>query len=297
MRSYPETPAIENADDALFEGGHLWIREWIDGAPLRFRLTSSGAVRFGDGVRTFDPNSIPGAYRHATRHVRDRLDRDALADAVDDVGKITFFGVATQRLTVEYDWDRLPSVLGTEVWSDEGGFLPPDAANRAYERLGLEPVNAFRKEVPPRDFEPSRDAIPNSEWYDGPAAGIEIRNTRGHRGKLLNPDLRIGSPPTPEPVSASAPEAARQLAPEDRVRHVANRLRERGITPTVDTLYEYLLDDVLRRHHRRLNHPSSTVDRRALRSELASIVGESLGGMDRRVGGGDANDGGDRSGD
>lgn len=280
MRPYPETPAIENADDALLEGGHLWIREWIDGSPLRFRLTSSGTVRFGDATRTFDPDSIPAPYRHATRHVRERLDRGALADAVDDVGKITFFGVSTGRRTIEYDWDRLPSVLGTEVWSEDGGFLSPDAANRAYERLGLEPVNAFRKEVPPRDFSPARDAIPESEWYDGPAAGIEIRNTRGPRGKLLHPDLAIGSPPTPEPISASAPEAAQELAPEDRIRHVANRLRERGVTPTVDSVYEHLLDDVLRRNHGRLEHPSSTLDRRAFRSELASLVGEFLGEAD-----------------
>lgn len=281
MRPYPSTPDFEDADESLLEGGHLWLREWIDGAPLRFQLRESGLVRFGDADRTFGSDDVPGAYRHAVRHVRERLDREALSAAVDDVEDVTFFGVATQRRTIEYDWDRLPSVLGIEVWSGEDGLLQPDATERVYERLGLEAVNAFRKEVSPRDFHPSPEAIPTSAWYDGPAAGIEIRNTRGARAKILHPDLDVGSEPVTEPLSAPAADVARDYASADRLERIADRLEERGIPLAVETLYEHLLDDVLRQHHRRLSHPGSTLDRRAFRSELASIASEYLGESDR----------------
>ena len=276
MRPYPKTPDIDDVD-GLFEGGHLWIREWIDAAPLRFQLRHSGVVRFGDGERIFEDDDVPGAYRHAVRHVRERLDRGALSAAVDDVERVVLFGVATHRLTVEYDFDRLPSVLGVEVWSAGDGFLPPDAAERVFERLRLESVNAVRKEVSPRDFDPSPDEIPDSNWYDGPAAGIEIRNTRGPRGKLLQPDVDSTSGSPPEPVTESASAFARKFATDGRLDGIASTLDAQGTPVTVDSLYERLLEDALRRHHRRLHHPESTVDRRAFRSELASIVCEYLG--------------------
>ncbi|AUX10428.1 hypothetical protein AArcSl_2813 [Halalkaliarchaeum desulfuricum] len=276
MRPYPPAPDLEAVDGELFGGGHLWIREWIDGAPLRFQLQHSGVVRFGDAERVFGDDDVPDAYRHAVRHVRERLDREALVAAVEDVESVVLFGVATQRLTVEYDFDRLPSVLGVEVWSDDG-FLPPDAADRVFERLGLEPINAVRKEISPRDFDPSPAAIPDSQWYDGPAAGIEIRNTRGPRGKLLHPDLDIESGSPPEPITASTSEFAREYATGARLDWIAGRLETHGTPVTVDSLYERLLEDALRRHHRRLHHPESTVDLGALRSELAAIAGEYLG--------------------
>ena len=276
MRPYPPTPDIDAAD-GLLTGGHLWIREWIDGAPLRFQLQQSGVLRFGDADRIFGDGDVPGAYRHAVRHVRERLDRGALTAAVDDVERVVLFGVATQRLTIGYDFDRLPSVLGVEVWSADDGFLPPDADERVFDRLGLEPVNAFRKEVSPRDFDPSPDEIPDSNWYDGHAAGIEIRNTRGPRGKLLHPNLDSKSESPPEPVTESATTFARGFATDARLDSIAGRLDARGTPVTVESLYERLLEDALRRHHRRLNHPESTVDRRALRSELAAIAGEYLG--------------------
>ncbi|UWG50575.1 Uncharacterized protein AArcCO_1265 [Halalkaliarchaeum sp. AArc-CO] len=276
MRPYPKTPDIHDVD-GLFEGGHLWIREWIDGAPLRFQLRHSGVVRFGDGKRIFEDDDVPGAYRHAVRHVRERLDRGALSAAVDDVERVVLFGVATHRQTIEYDFDRLPSVLGVEVWSADEGLLPPDAAERVFERLGLEPVNAVRKELPPRDFDPSPDGIPDSNWYDGHAAGIEIRNTSGPRGKLLHPEFDSTSDSPPVPITAPTGEFAREYATDTRLDWIVGRLEAQGTPVTVDSLYERLLEDALRRHHRRLHHPESTVDRRAFRSELASIVGEYLG--------------------
>jgi len=174
MKSYPTIPRVANAPEELFEG-HLWLLEKVDGAQLRFQLQGSGLIRFGTRERVFDdPTELPLAYQHAVRHVRERLDRDALRQAVDDVTGVTFFGVSTHRHTVEYDWERLPPFLGIDVHTSEQ-FLPPDRAEGIFERLGLEPVNAVEREVRGRDFDPNSYEIPPSAWYDGPAAGVVIR--------------------------------------------------------------------------------------------------------------------------
>lgn len=274
MQPYPSVPAIDDADTALFDGGHVWLREWIDGEPLRFRLQESGIVEFGDATRIFDHDDVPGPYRHAIRHVRERLNRTILGDAVDSVEDVVFFCVATQRRHLDYNWDRLPSVLGIEIWTTEDGRLPPDTAERVYERLGLEPINTFKKEVAPRDFDPDPTAIPESNWYAGPAAGLEIRNTRGPRAKILNPSVDTEMDPLGEPIDGPAASVAREFATENRFEGIIERLDERNIAITVDSVYDRLLEEILRVYHLQLNHPQTTIDMKAFRSALASMTSE-----------------------
>ncbi|MFC7165969.1 hypothetical protein [Halospeciosus flavus] len=137
MKEFPDIPDVANAPDALFEEGHLWLYELVDGVPLRFRLTEYGTLRFGDRERTYKPDDVPLRFRHAARHVRERLDRDALRAAVDDPTDVVFFGVATIHQSVDYDWARLPSFLAFDVWN--GGreqFLAPETVETVVDQLG-----------------------------------------------------------------------------------------------------------------------------------------------------------------
>ncbi|WP_144920351.1 hypothetical protein [Halorubrum salsamenti] len=225
MRSFPSLPDVRGSQAA--EGlltGHLWLLELIDGTGLRFRMDESGLLSFGDPETTYSgPEAVPLALRSAVRHVRDRFDREALRDAVDDPEDVVFFGVATHHRGTDYDWDRLPPFLGSDVWIGRGegseagsregpkaksregpkaksregpkaksregpkagAFRPPDAAASIFEGVGLDPVNAVEREVNGRDFDPGAYVIPESAWRDGPAAGVVVRNKRGGRGKLL----------------------------------------------------------------------------------------------------------------
>jgi hypothetical protein len=284
MKAYPPIPRVENAPEELLESGHLWLTEKIDGAILRIQLQASGLIRVGDRNRVYDdPESIPEPYRHAVRHVRERLDREALRAAVDDVESVVLFGEATHYHTIEYDWDRIPPFLGFDVWSGEmGSFQPPDAAERIFDRLGLTPVNAVERELNTRDFDPDSYTVPESAWYDGPAAGVVIRNKSGGRGKLLHPDFREREKPSPFEVSAK--ELADILATDRRFEKITAQLRTHSEAVSFETLYERTLESIVREEHRRLFHDDSPVDMSEFRSAVAERTQRFLGASGDRNG-------------
>ncbi|WP_158058282.1 RNA ligase family protein [Halorussus halophilus] len=267
MNHLPAIPQVEDAPSGLLDGGHLWIQEYVDGAQFQFRLLESGLLKFGDGERTFDAEDVPAPYRHAVRHVRERLDRQALRDATAEVESVVFGGVATHRHSIDYDWDALPSVLGYEVWSDEkGGFFPPDVAEQIYARLGLDSVNTFEKEVRATDFDPDSYELPQSNWYDGPAAGVVLRSKTGERAKLLGATA-TGSDPTP--LDGSPEEIAREFVTEQRVEAVSRKLESEGRPATFDSVFERLFEAIVREEHRRLFHRETNLDVQAFRSAVA----------------------------
>lgn len=254
----------------LFDGGHLWVQEFPDGAPLRFQLQENGRIRFGTGERVLKDDDVPIAYRHAVRHVRANLDRARLREAVDDVESVVFFGFAMHRQSVEYNYEQTPSVLGVHVYdADHGRFLPPDGVEGVFERVGLEPVNTFEKEVRASDFDPDDAAFPASPWRDGAAAGLLVRNKTGDRGKLLNPELPVEVEPSPEPLETTAADLAGRYASDDRIARTATRLGDDGHV-AFETLFEAVFEAILREIHGRLTHGQTTVETDAFRSEVAA---------------------------
>lgn len=272
MKEYPAIPSVDAAPDERFDAGHLWLLEKIDGVHLRFQLQESGLVRFGDRSRVYDdPDDVPAPYQHAVRHVRNRLDREALRNAVEDVDDVVFFGEATTHRTIDYEWDRIPSFLGFDVWSaDAGAFRPPDAVHAIFDGIGLESVTVFERERRARDFDPDSYAIPQSAWYDGPAEGVVVRDKRGHRAKLLHPDA--GDVDAPEPTDAAPENLAAKYATRDRLEKLATRLEDDGRPVTFETLYEHVHEDVLREAHGRLHHGESSLEMSEFRSEVGALT-------------------------
>jgi len=273
MKQYPELPDAGEAPAELFESGHLWVQEKVDGGHLRFQLQPSGVIRFGDRKRVYDDaDAIPEPYDHAVRHVRTQLDRDALRSAVDDVTDVVFFGEAMHQHAIDYEWGRTPSFLGFDIWS--GGFQPPGAVQNIFERLGLTPVNAFERELPARDFDPDSYTVPQSAWYDGPAEGVVVRNKRSQRAILLAPEFEEIAEAVA--VDATATELAQRYATQERFRKHARE--QRGAQAiTVDELYEAVLTDILREHHRTLYEARDPVDMREFRSAVARRTRTFLG--------------------
>lgn len=276
MKAYPSIPRVANAPDRLFDSGHLWLLEKVDGANFRFQLQESGLIRFGDRSRVYDdPDAVPEPYQHAVRHVRETLERDALRNAVDDVADVVFFGEAMHRHTIEYDWEHTPSFLGVDVWSAEAGvFRPPDAVEGIFEGIGLEPVNAVERELHTRDFDPNSYTIPESAWYDGPAEGVVIRNKRGDRAKLLHSDFREVDETVP--VDSSAEELAAKYATRRRFEKLASKLEDRGQPVTFEILYERVLEDIIREEHKQLYHGEGSLEMGTFRSEVGALTREFL---------------------
>lgn len=276
MKAYPSIPLLADAPDELLDSGHLWLTEWIDGAVLRIQLRESGLLRFGDREQVYDdPDAIPAPYRPAVQHVRERLDRNALRAAVDDVESVVLFGAATYRRTIEYDWDRIPPFLGFDVWSDDAEtFRPPDVTEKVFEQLGLTPVNAFERERNTRDFDPGTYRVPDSAWYDGPAKGVVIHNKKGGRAKLLHPDFETTDDLSP--IDDSPEELAERLATDRRFEAIAADLRSRGQPVSFETLHERAFEAIVREEHGRLFDGDSSVDLLAFRSAVAERTGEFL---------------------
>ena len=246
MHDVPPTPPIEDAPPALLESGHLWLQEAVDGCPVRFQLAETGAILVGDDERLFEVEEAPLHYRRAVRHLEMTLDRDALREAVPAVTAITFYGVATCRRRIVYDWNRLPPVLGTDVWSaTEESFLPPDTVEQVFQRLGLDPLPAIAKEIRAVDFDPESYEIPDSEWADEPAAGVVVRNKRGGRALIERTEPPLGD--DGGRFERSATELLDEQLTPALLDRLAGDLEREGWPVTSETLYERALEAAARR--------------------------------------------------
>ena len=270
MKEFPSIPRLADAPPDLLSSGHLWVQEKVDGANFRFEVRESGLLVFGTRGRVYE-GGVPEPYRHAARHVRERFDLDGFRAAAEDVEAITFFGEATHHHTIEYDFDRLPSFLGFDVWSaGRERFLPPDAVEQAFRALGLEPVNALAKELRATDFDPDSYEIPPSAWYDGPAEGVVLRNKTGARAKLLHPRYREVDETIP--VEGDPESLARRYVTDHRVAKVVAKVEDRNRAPEFDRVYERVFEDVVREEHKRLFRGDESLDERAFRSAVAAQV-------------------------
>ncbi|MCT9096421.1 RNA ligase family protein [Haloarchaeobius sp. HME9146] len=273
MHPYPPIPDAADAPDELFDQGHLWLTEKLDGAHLRLTLRDTGVLAFGDRNRDWPDDQVPEEYRHAVRHVRETVDRAALQDAVDSAGDLVVYGVAMHRQTIDYDWDRVPSFVGFDVWrADRDAFLPPDIAEKVVEGIGLASVNTFDREVPAKHFDPEGYEVPDSAWYDGPAAGVVVKNKRGLRAAIESDRVDLQEGPTP--VDASAEEFAERVVTEGMVRRIVRDLTDRagGSPPRPEAIHQRAVDRVFRAEYGRITHHESPVDPAAVTSAVAGRV-------------------------
>lgn len=278
-------PRLRDAQTERLLSGHLWLQEWIDGRRCRFRMQESGVLEVSDGEHVFHQSDVPPALQAPIRHLRERIDRDALRMAVDDVEAVVFLGVATVRNRIAYEWDRIPLFLGYDVWLvDESRFLPPDRVEAIYEGLGLTPINAFRKEVRAVDFNPDDHEFPDSKWYDGPVAGTVVRNKTGDRALLSN--RAVGGEESSDAMAASSgpdefgstPEPADlagEVTTDRRIDRARERIETSGGRSTPEALVERVLEGIYREEAHLIDHLEED-DRRAFRTAVAAAVRRSL---------------------
>ncbi|KTG13703.1 hypothetical protein, partial [Haloferax profundi] len=195
-------------------------------------------------------------------------------DAVDDPSAFVFFGVAPCNVGLDYDWDRTPAFLGTGIWNEKPDRpLPIDKAEQVFERLGLDPVNTFRKEVNVRDFHPDRYVIPDSAWYDGPAAGVVVENRRGGSAVLRNDDVEAAA--IADPIRDTSSQCVAELVTEPRVDRARERIESVGKAVTTTEVQTRVFESIVREEYARLDAGGTDLD--ALRSSIGSIVSKKLG--------------------
>ncbi len=97
-----------------------------------------------------------------------------------------------------------------------------------------------------RDFDPGAYEVPESAWYDGPAAGVVVRNKRGGRGKLTadggdEERREHGADDHEDPATLAAREAT-----GDRLERATDAIKRRGEPVRVDALVERVTESVAR---------------------------------------------------
>ncbi|KAB1190788.1 MULTISPECIES: hypothetical protein [Haloferax] len=236
-------------------------------------MDSSGLLVFGAEERVFD--DVPPPYQNAVRHVREQFDRDAFYDAVDDPSAFVFFGVAPCNVGVDYEWERVPPFFGWSVWSEnKHRLLPIDIAERIFDRLGLTPLNTFRKEVNVRDFHPERYDVPESAWYDGPAAGVIIENRRGGSAIIENRPTEVED--ELQPIHGDPEAVATSLVTADRIERAIDAIENRSGSVTTEEVRTRVFEMVACEEYRRLD--AGNVEWVALRSAIGPVVAAELGG-------------------
>ena len=275
MKPFPETPPLSEASLS----GHLWIQELITGRRLRFQVAESGLLRFGAPKQVFDGNDVPLHYQRATAYVRDELNLTALRKATEDTESITFFGVATLYEGIDYDWFELPPFVGVDIWSDEtDAYLPPDAGAKAYDAVGLPSLPAVEKEASAKYTDLDgyiAGEMPSSEWSDGSAFGVLVRDKSGGRGVAR----RAEAVETDADTSVGTPEGiAERYATDERIDLTADLLAEAQKETTVEAVLDRLLSDVVRENYTKLySGDELVVSEKEFRSAVAERVRRRLG--------------------
>ena len=251
MRDLPLVPSLADAPDDHLQG-HVWVQELLDGATVRFAVADAGYLRLGDDEQVFD--EVPPALRYAERAIDRTFDIGAYLGTVDEPARYTFVGVATHRRHVDYDWDRLPAVLGTAIRDgDEERWLPPDRVDGVFDRLGPPPITVVEKERSVDQQPLPGYELPASAWHDGPAAGVTFVDKRGNRARLVRDDV----PPTEPSVEVDRADQralAGRFVTDDLVAGRAAALGERDEPVAFDSLFEAVVDRVARAYHDVLFH-------------------------------------------
>jgi hypothetical protein len=225
------------------------MQELPTGGQFRFQVAPSGLVTFATDTRSFETvEEVPIQYQRAAKLISERLNRKAIQAATDEPDDVLFCGIATRNEGVSYDWDSLPAFVGTDVWSaSKGRFLSPDATVNVFDEVGLPTVPAIDKEVPAAhtDFTQFEDpaAFPPSEWGEGKAAGILIRDKSGGRTAAWRVDPS-SVPSTSEQRSVT--DLAAAYATPDRIEQTATALRDSDHSLTVAAIRDRLIADVAR---------------------------------------------------
>ena len=285
MYTLPPLSSAKTTPEVVSDG-HLWIEEFVAGNALRFRLTDAGFLEFGDADGIFDHDAVPLQYRHAVRAVREAFDREVVRESIEEPAEITFIGVAVHQLspadtpscadtpwpTPTYDWATTPSVLGTDIYDGQREqYLPRDQVHAVFERVGLATPPPIEKERRAAHFDPTAYSIPESAYYDGPAAGIIFYNKGGSRAVRFHQATARTPPADREPSSPD--QVVTTYVTDAWLRRIREECVSTGVPVTVEELTKRAVE-ALARETTVLTGPQS-LSQGAVQTALRKYISES----------------------
>jgi hypothetical protein len=236
MRVYGKIPRHDHVvlPETFFTTGELHVTEKLDGSSFRFFLyeerfdgeygsaldvfePEDGSIYFGSRKKlrgTLDDSldEIDGSFHRAVRHLRSRLDTNAIRTLHETYGPLVFFGENMLLHSIDYQYDTSPppAVLGFDIYASRNdtresppadpfeetfeGYLPPKAvfgttdSDGLFARIGVNTVPVVHTSIDAADFERNPETVPRSAYADKQAEGLVLRHLEtGRRAKLVTP--------------------------------------------------------------------------------------------------------------
>lgn len=303
MKAYPKISRMGHSDTEGILTHPVTIVEKMDGANFRFTVGDNvdGApddeLIFGSrNVVYKNREDIDKNFLHAVDYVEARVEPEDFRNAQRGDDELVLFGEANHAHTLSYGepedqpdgantWKDVPNVTIFDAWSAEEGWLAWDSINAISKRLKIPTVPLVYRQ---RSYD-SPDELPDnitSEYRDGPAEGIIIRNeVLGQRAKLRSEeflDKHAGGGPSAssDHVSDDTSElVAEVLAKEPWVEKQIHKYRNEGrdINMSImESLWRSVFDDIIDEEYETILLGNWDINTKDFRSEIASHTAERL---------------------
>jgi len=169
---YPKVKYVGEPENRDLWNSRVYVEEKIDGANFRFGWIG-GVFRFGSRnvELTKAGDSIPKNFRKAVEFVQSI--KDKLRPCY------IYFAEATIPHTIQYDWSKMPYILGFDIWDcEQHRFVDYDLKVKMFEEADIQPVPLIKVLNSKPSQEELKQIIPMSQFYDGTAEGVVFKNYR-----------------------------------------------------------------------------------------------------------------------
>lgn len=145
----------ENKDIFSNPEDDIVIQEKVDGANFRFYITKEGQVIFGSRTRQLTSNegedtNVEKNFRRCVKLIREKIE-ELTKDGgrLDEIFGFIFYGECMVKHTMNYDWEKIPTFLGFDVYdttpNKPNGYLDYREAKNLYKSMGLEFVPIIKE--------------------------------------------------------------------------------------------------------------------------------------------------------
>ena len=167
--------SLENKDIFSNPEDTIYVQEKIDGANFRF-MFSDGRIIFGSRTQSVGDSEqeIGGNWRRCVEHIK--LMMAAMEVDFSEYEGLIFFGECCVKHSIHYDFDRMPSFLGFDIYDthSERYFSFENCVN-IFSTMGLSMVPTLGKFTAKEMTSNPIEGI-KSQYYDGEAEGLVFKN-------------------------------------------------------------------------------------------------------------------------
>jgi hypothetical protein len=184
----------ENKDIFSVPEDIIDVEEKIDGANFRFMITKEGRIIFGshNGCLGYDDMEIGGNWKRCIEFVKTQLRGSEMLKPLTEYGGLIFYGECCVKHTINYDWGKIPSYLGFDIYRIyNGDFMNNIEKRMLFAELNL-PIVPYIKNIKAGEIKELTDNdVPKSQYYEGPSEGIVLKNyKRQIMGKYVREQFR-----------------------------------------------------------------------------------------------------------